>query len=155
MNALKINTPDHRHHNVLFRHAISLGLKTALFMASYELLLHFTHSDTVEGFRFMKYLILFAAIGYGTYEARHWIRPDYKANDSMVFGLLLSAFTALGAIVFDLIVSTFNYHLEISDTFLPIDDPFKFAVNAMATFWACLIMGFISTFTFVNLYKRL
>ncbi|MCB0643006.1 MAG: hypothetical protein KDC44_15260 [Phaeodactylibacter sp.] len=155
MISLKLDAADHAQPNALYRHAIRLGLKTAFFLALYELVIRFLRLDYEEGYRMLKYLWLFIAIGYGTYVARKWIRPDNKANDSMVFGLVMSIFAAFGAILFDGIVSLINYHLEISDTILPIDDPFRFAVNAMATFWTFAIMGGLSTFIFVNRYKRM
>ncbi|MCB0522339.1 MAG: hypothetical protein H6577_27645 [Lewinellaceae bacterium] len=155
MISLKINEQDLNPRQILYRHAIQLGLLTALIMAVYELLIHFAHSDTLEGFRILKYIILFAMIGYGGHQARAWIRKEHQAEDSMAFGIVLSVFAAFGVIAFDSLISLCNYHLDISDTFLPIDDGFKFAVNAMATFWGCLIFGFLSSFIFTNYYKRM
>jgi hypothetical protein len=155
MATVKISDQDIAARQKLYRYAVRLGLLTAAVMAIYELLIHFAHSDSLEGLRILKYLFLFFMIGYGAHEARPWIRNGHLSDDSMVFGLVLSVFTAFGVIAFDGIVSLCDYHLDISDTFLPIDDPFKFAVNAMATFWGCLIFGFISSFIFANVYKRM
>ena len=124
-------------------------------MAVYELVIHVSHFDRSEGFHFLKYGILCVMIGYASGLATPCIRTEHQAEDSMVFGLLISVATAFGVIAFDGMISLFDYHLNISDTILPIDDGYKFAVNAMATFWGCLIFGFLSTFIFTNYYKRM
>ncbi|MCB0608850.1 MAG: hypothetical protein H6562_05255 [Lewinellaceae bacterium] len=129
------------------------GLIAALLMGFYELAIHLAHSDTLEGWRFMKYLILFATIGMAMSNARSWIRNDRSSQDSMIFGLAVAIVTAFGVILFNGLISIINYRMEISDTIAPVDGGLDFAVNSIGTLFGCLGYGFMSSFIFSYFYK--
>lgn len=136
------------------RYAIRFGLITALLIAIYDLIIQAGSNGTFELAHLAIFFFLFAMIGYGMHRARKWIRPEHAMDDRMLFGLVMSIATALGVIAINGLLALANYHLIVSETFLPINDGWKFAVNSMALFWSCLIFGFLSAFIFSNIYEK-
>lgn len=150
----KTHSTSHSARSQADHFAIRLGLLTALIIVIYNLLIQALGDGGLEPAHLTIFLLLFFMIGYGMHRSRHWIRPAHHMDDRMLFGLVLSLSTAIGVIAMNGLLALLNYHLIISETFLPISDGWKFAVNSMALFWSCLIFGFLSAFIFAHFYER-
>ena len=136
------------------RYAVRYGLMTAVFIVIYNLIVEAVGDGGFELAHLAIFGILFGMIGFGMNNARKWIRDDHAMDDRMLFGLVLSITTALGVIALNGLMAILNYHLIVSETFLPIKDGWDFAVNSMALFWSCLIFGFLSAFIFSAFYEK-
>jgi multisubunit Na+/H+ antiporter MnhB subunit len=136
------------------RYAIRYGLITAIIIVIYNVIVQLTGDGGFELAHIGIFVILFFMIGYGMNKNRKWIRDDHALDDRMLFGLVMSVAVAIGMIALSGILALVNYHLVVSETIIPINDGFKFAVNAMGLFWGCLIFGFISTFIFSEYYTK-
>ena len=134
------------------RYAIRYGLITAVIIVIYNLIVQAAGDGGFELAHLAIFGILFGMIGFGMHNARKWIREDHAMDDRMLFGLVMAITTALGVIALNGLMAILNYHLIVSETFLPIKNGWDFAVNSMALFWSCLIFGFLSAFIFSEIY---
>ncbi|MCB0578537.1 MAG: hypothetical protein KDD10_04415, partial [Phaeodactylibacter sp.] len=107
-------------------------MTTAVIIVIYNLIVQAADGGRFELAHLAILGILFGMIGFGMHKARKWIREDHAMDDRMLFGLVLSITTALGVIALNGLMAILNYHLIVSETFLPIKNGWDFAVNSMA-----------------------
>jgi len=154
LSSPQTHDPTESSQSVADRYAIRYGLLSALAIVVYNLAITAFGSGKWELAHLLIFVLLFLMIGYGMNRSRRWIRADHALDDRMLFGLVFSIAAAVGLIALNGLLALINYHFEVSEIFLPIDDGFRFAVNSMGLFWGCLIFGFLSTFIFANAFGR-
>ena len=136
------------------KYAIRCGIITAMVMVVFNLLSILGGFNSFEATHLFLFFILFVMIGFGLSINRKWIRDDHADDDRMLFSIVMSVATAIALFAFNSILGLVNTHWITSQINLPIETGANFFLDAMAMFWSCLIMGFISATIFINLYKK-
>lgn len=130
-----------------------LGLAAGTLMAFYLLLLQISGKEQVIGLKFIKYLFLAGALGYGLFRYRKWNLTKTFFKNGIRIGFYTTMVAAITVVAFDLIVSIIAPEYSFNKFSLSVSSPADFFVISGAIFFEILVFGMIGTFIFLQYLK--
>ena len=134
--------------------ATSTGLAAGMLMGVYLLALQMIGLDHSIVLKFLKYLFLAGMLGWALYRYRKQNTDRSYLQSAILLGLVATVISALTLIVTGLAVSFVQPEWAFNRFSLPVDTTGNLLVTSGAIFFEVLVFGLLSTFIWLQYFKR-